>query len=851
MAASAQTLPVSGISGQALNTPGTGIQLQLASRGSFTTGTRGAGGLRYLYATFRVRNADGSGVPYSSSRQNLTFVAASTPSTIGETPLSTFKKFDGTAANAALAPQVLPTHGMTLDPLNGQPALLPGGEDFQIFTESEVDPTRFQTPTTAAALGVTRLFPYGFVVRNVGTAANRTLPASPGAAQFDGVVTFAVKVPLQASASDDPFSFSMMFQAVDDPNTRVTESVEEQALGSQVAARATALGSAEVAALCGTPLTGPRLKFIPSVTTAGNTARLARLGGNFVLTGPAPVLNTVGNTGLNVAATDGFLSRVQAVAVAGQTTPSLTFSAPATSTRGGDVTAQPDGSFSFNPKVGDGNVTDTIDYSVSDGNCTTPTGVLQTKVNVGQRVWYVKNDAAAPGDGRRSAPLTTLSAAQSVSGPNDILYVYTGNGTASGQNAGITLQAGQKLIGQGVALTVPLGAGTTTIEPAGARPMVGNAAGAGVTLATNNTVSGLNVSGTTGGLRGTNFGTLTANLGTVSASAGPALALDTGTLDATTVRLDAANPVAGGAGVSLTGVGGTLSVTGTGTADSGGTVTASGTGYQIKPGAAALQFTLDRVKVQNSGTGLSFRTEASDSGRVSLTVRNSTFEGNGSAGIELLPDGSGSNLFTLTGNTIRNTTGSTGLAYRAQHAPGSSVDQGRITGNTVNLATTGSGNGMTVSVQGGGAARFLLENNTINGYSLYGLSLSAQGGSAGSAGRLDATLRGNTVSTPAAALPLDGVNLLSGAADGEQNTLCANLDNNHVSGNPDPGAVTSGVVLRQRSGTTFVLPGLTGSGTNASNVQSFISSRNNGASVRTRSSATLNAQAGTCVEPSF
>ncbi|MFC6663463.1 hypothetical protein [Deinococcus multiflagellatus] len=40
-----------------------GIQLEPLANGSFTVGQRGAGGVRYLYASFRVRNATSGAWP--------------------------------------------------------------------------------------------------------------------------------------------------------------------------------------------------------------------------------------------------------------------------------------------------------------------------------------------------------------------------------------------------------------------------------------------------------------------------------------------------------------------------------------------------------------------------------------------------------------------------------------------------------------------------------------------------------------------------------------------------------------------------------------------------------------------
>jgi hypothetical protein len=45
-----------------------------------------------------------------------------------------------------------------------------------------------------------------------------------------------------------------------------------------------------------------------------------------------------------------------------------------------------------------------------------------------------------------------LAAAAAVSRPGDIIFVHTGSGTNTGQNAGITLKTNQKLLGQGVGL---------------------------------------------------------------------------------------------------------------------------------------------------------------------------------------------------------------------------------------------------------------------------------------------------------------------------------------------------------------------------------------------------------------
>jgi predicted outer membrane repeat protein len=207
-----------------------GIQLASSGRGFVDVGNT-----RYLYASFQVRNAATNGNAYSVARKNVTFVAYTGASTYAQTAVTSLARFDGSAyADATLrdsiAREILPAHGMTST--GSTPLVVSELADFQALPESELT----ALPTTSGSP-----LAYGYVVRCVSSCADgRTLAASPAAGQFDGRVTFAVKLPIQAAAADNPFRFSMIFLAVEDGTTRVTESPEEQGTGS-VAARAAAL----------------------------------------------------------------------------------------------------------------------------------------------------------------------------------------------------------------------------------------------------------------------------------------------------------------------------------------------------------------------------------------------------------------------------------------------------------------------------------------------------------------------------------------------------------------------------------------------------------------------------------
>jgi len=194
------------------------IQLELLSAGSFTEGVRGSDGYRYLYATYRVRNAQSDGTAYDTPRRNLTFYAVDTDGTVGETAISTFRRFDNSPADPALATRLIPAGAIAKHPASNTNTA--ATDVLQAVTEAEA-------ASIAAPAGVS-VFPYGFVVRNPNTPTSRTLEANPAADRFDGIVTFAFKVPLQASPADDPFTISLMFLAADDDGVKITQSEEEQ-----------------------------------------------------------------------------------------------------------------------------------------------------------------------------------------------------------------------------------------------------------------------------------------------------------------------------------------------------------------------------------------------------------------------------------------------------------------------------------------------------------------------------------------------------------------------------------------------------------------------------------------------
>lgn len=270
----ASVTPVNGSAGAASfaltpipgGTPEGSIELRRVSATTVDVGTRGVDGVRYLQALFEVRNADLSSNAYSTPRQNLTFIPVGTATTISGTPVRNFLKQDGTPANPALAAQLRPT---------GAVALGGGGELVSQYPDVLQALTEAEAGAFTAPAAVTEKFPYGFVVRHATDSSTRTLPASPSAAQFDGRVTFAYKIPLQANPADDPFTISILALAVDDGETRVTQSPEEQTVAGQSAfeARASALSATEVTIMKGGRYSGSiASRAICSVRVGGTSA---------------------------------------------------------------------------------------------------------------------------------------------------------------------------------------------------------------------------------------------------------------------------------------------------------------------------------------------------------------------------------------------------------------------------------------------------------------------------------------------------------------------------------------------------------------------------------------------------
>ncbi|KRF38920.1 hypothetical protein ASG96_16230 [Terrabacter sp. Soil810] len=348
-------------------------------------------------------------------------------------------------------------------------------------------------------------------------------------------------------------------------------------------------------------------------------------------------------------------------------------------TGGGSATINADGTFSYLPGVGDVSQTDTFTYTVTDGLLTS-TGTISVAIGA-DRVWWVDGAAAPGGDGRSTAPFTTLTplngagGAGDPDGTGDYVFVYAAPGSYAG---GLALEANQRLYGQKFGLAI----GGTTLVPAGATaPTITNAAGNGLTLANGVEVQGLTVSGASAdGIHGD--AVTTATIGstvTVSAS--------------TQDGIDLTGAASGGISVGATVTGSTgrsvaVSNRSGGTTTFSGAITGSGIALTSNTGATV---TFTAPLTISSGTASAF--SATGGGTVTASDLTST-------------------LTSTTGSTLvvdSTTIGAAGLSFRSVSANGAA--------NGIRLNATGSSGGLTVvgggnTSVGGNASGGTIQNTT-------------------------------------------------------------------------------------------------------------------------------------------
>src|SRR5690606_30352502 len=150
----------------------------------------------------------------------------------------------------------------------------------------------------------------------------------------------------------------------------------------------------------------------------------------------------------------------------------------------GRVVMEAGGAFRFIPEAGDTDATASFQYLLA-GNPANPGTVTFNRF---ERVWYVDGNAAAGGDGTSAAPFDGLAALDGAGGAGDVdaagdwIFIHAGNVAGS-----LPLEGGQRLLGEGVGLSLPLDLngvpGPVELVPPGTAPVFGAPSGTAVSIA--------------------------------------------------------------------------------------------------------------------------------------------------------------------------------------------------------------------------------------------------------------------------------------------------------------------------------------------------------------------------------
>lgn len=145
---------------------------------------------------------------------------------------------------------------------------------------------------------------------------------------------------------------------------------------------------------------------------------------------------------------------VSAIVGCADATPPFGDSPACATANGGSVVMEANGRFTYTPPTGTV-ADDTFQYVATDDGAPPASANGTVTIHFLERVWYVQNTAAAGGTGRSNDPFDTLVEAQTASSANDWIFVRFGDGTSTGQAAGIVLKNGQHLVGEHAGLLVP------------------------------------------------------------------------------------------------------------------------------------------------------------------------------------------------------------------------------------------------------------------------------------------------------------------------------------------------------------------------------------------------------------
>ncbi|MFC7503971.1 beta strand repeat-containing protein [Nocardioides sp. GCM10030258] len=347
--------------------------------------------------------------------------------------------------------------------------------------------------------------------------------------------------------------------------------------------------------------------------------------------------------------------------------------ASAATAQGGSILLSGGGMTSYNPPASGTLASDTFGYSLTDG--TTASAPFTFTINFSGAVWYVSPGQS--GNGTSGSPFGTIAAGLAAAGTGQPVFVFETNG-GSIANGPVVLAAGDKLLGEGIALTwTEVGsAAPDQILAAGDRPVLTASGADVVTLASNTTVAGLSINpdGASNGV----FGNATSGVNLRS-------------MDVTDTGTAATQP-----GIEMTGSGNGLTFT----APVSLSTTQAGA---LNLTGAAVTGTVDSITVSNASTSPGIRLDNTTGTRTFTNVAITT---TGQPGVVL--NSAGTVNFPAAGAVTVATTGGKALDATSTNLATSVFDSITVTGSSsggVRLSSTtgaprlGDGVGTDLSLQ--------------------------------------------------------------------------------------------------------------------------------------------------------
>jgi hypothetical protein len=504
------------------------------------------------------------------------------------------------------------------------------------------------------------------------------------------------------------------------------------------------------------------------------------------------------------------------------------------------------GQFSWTP--GPGVTSGSFTYHATDvpafGSPATTSATVTFTLH--KMIWYVNGTAAPGGNGTSVSPFDSFASVNGggdVDDPGDYIFVH-----ASAIAGGIALEANQSLWGEGVGLSFNQSlngnpAPALLVSP-GAKPHVAGGAGTAVSITG---VSGVDVAGLQLSSTGNDAIDVTSvPLGSaagatirenaISGAALEGIDINGGSSSGTTVAISDTTVSSTGIGIAVSGLMGTVTVS----VDDSSVTSATSHGMSVvNVGSPTFDITVtDSTFANNPTSGLLVTFGLSSSAE--LLITGNTFRDN-NIGLDLASADSADMTFVATGNTFLRQKSNAVNLVTSTTSTNASQFVGTFDNNIIGDGTPNSGSrdafGVAGDIRGDVDAILQVNGNTVRNTDFDGIFVQGRLDADADAerGRLDLTLRNNSVGTPDdnSAFPLGNVN---GVRVEARNTFNLFLD---ISGNTagSVGAATQ-FRVRQLNTSAFNLERFTGVGTSTASVAGFVAAENAAGSTASATLAT-------------